>query len=1331
VEPRIVPPDAPFPGIKPFSYAQRNVFFARRADVRALMRLVIVHRGVLVYAPSQRGKSSLLNAGLIPEAIAHGFQPERLRVQPVPGAECIIDRIRESESAADNRRLPSIFDSGDRDADVRVLSLAEVMARVRAVAAPADGGLVAKDAIAPAAPPAARPAVKPLLIFDQFEEWVTAFEDAAVEDGIDARALQRQILDAITSLINDHSLQVKVVLSFREDYLPRLDAFFQQAPSLSDHYLRLGPLKAKSLYKVIRGPFMRYQYPREITPATARTIQEQFNADRERAEPVLTEVQIVCRSLFEHPELVRYLEPGQAGVKGILQEYFATRLDRLGEELREASVAILTSLITPAGTRKTVDRDTLLTLASGGIATGRAVAFNALSELEYTARLIRRESRRGVDYFEISSEFLVDWIRAEAQARQAREEQRRLVEEREHAEAEAAQMAERLREQTARAEAEARMKRKLAYAFGATAALLLLTGGLLLATFMLFDATVALSREQIASTWVVAGNNELERDPQLSAILASRAADVTSTAGRPLVAAEIGLHKAVRASHLLRGVPDKVRLAAVSRGGVYVASAFGDDGVVTLRHEARFSEPDRLPPQGTATAIEHLCFSDSREMPQLIVVNSDGSVDRVTPSAQTNRRTRVLGALPAEAARPRRMVQVVCAPDATRVVLVTSMPASGGATAPAEAASHLFVTIGDLATRRWSREQTVPANHLVRLSGQGRWYTSTSPEGRVTLARAGGGNSVSRDFGRPVTATPSEDGKYVVAIPSLCEMSRRDEDCSPFDGSRGDEIEAGPKATLWFLDSSRTTEISLPNQSPIVTAAFSADGQALLLQQLGLAWAWRLPSMASVTSRPIAAEGAIFTPDSKALLTWSKEHVAELWQLEDGEERPLRLLGHADDIVSAVAATGTGPGPLVTIGDASMNVWSRRDYDVSIVTGFDYELNAVALTADGSRVAAGGMNKVLTYYETQYGTVEDGEVLDSEILALAYGHGEDNPLAVGTADGTVRVKRPGRPELRVNDARGPVTLVGFSENDELLAYSIYVDTDLNVAVVRNVVDGETVLQRVVQGQITSLVVDGAARTLRIGALKRDAYSGRPGADAAVAQATAGVESVSLARTGADTERELERELKKRDDARRELAARYAGILGTSAPPAMASLPMDLGSGAISRSGTFAVTTQRQEQLEVLRGGDESRASLRFGDRARVVTVSSDGRYFAAGGERGLLHLYAADAPRSPVTLQRIDSPLSTRTRSVVALAFNQGTRDSGSGQFLASLTSDGVIKVFHLGLSEMRARARSLDSWRRLEAHECPNEACETDVSYVQVLWRAGQRLLSFFLGDR
>lgn len=56
-----------YPGISPFTADQKNVFFGRDDDINELSKLIFVERKVLLYSKSGYGKTSLLNAGVIPE----------------------------------------------------------------------------------------------------------------------------------------------------------------------------------------------------------------------------------------------------------------------------------------------------------------------------------------------------------------------------------------------------------------------------------------------------------------------------------------------------------------------------------------------------------------------------------------------------------------------------------------------------------------------------------------------------------------------------------------------------------------------------------------------------------------------------------------------------------------------------------------------------------------------------------------------------------------------------------------------------------------------------------------------------------------------------------------------------------------------------------------------------------------------------------------------------------------------------------------------------------------------------------------------------------------
>jgi WD40 repeat protein len=384
--PRAGLPAIPYPGIEPFSYAEREVFFARNAEARRLIRLIALYRGVLLYAASGIGKSSLVNAGVIPKAIEEGYRPERLRVQPRPGQEILVERIP---------GLPSIlaFEGEERT----VLSAEAFLETVRARAAEAH----------------------PLLVFDQFEEWVTLFAES--------RECKTRVLEALAALIQDPQLPVKILIVFREDYLAPLQPLFERCPDLPDHFLRLTPLDGEALQRAIRGPFEKHPgvYRPEIGEPLAKEIARQIVERAGEGGGAATEAQIVCRTLFESGDPGRTFAESN-GVQGILERYLEGALASLGPGLRDPAVALLSRMVTSAGTRNVISRDDLLERVALEEQIPRERLSEALERLESGTHLVRREMRREVWFYEIASEFLVGWIGRQAERLRVARGNRRL-----------------------------------------------------------------------------------------------------------------------------------------------------------------------------------------------------------------------------------------------------------------------------------------------------------------------------------------------------------------------------------------------------------------------------------------------------------------------------------------------------------------------------------------------------------------------------------------------------------------------------------------------------------------------------------------------------------------------------------------------------------------------------------------------------------------------------------------------------------------------------------------------------------------------------------------
>ena len=396
--PKLAWPREPYRGIEQFRFIDRPIFFERRDETRRLIRLVSIYRGTLLYGESGVGKSSVINAGFIPAMLDEGFLPERLRVQPQPGGELVVERLALTDEGA-APFLPSRFATDDEPRTRLVFSTADIHARL---------GLD-------------HPGGAPLLIFDQFEEFVTLFEEAPEnrEKFAEAAQAQNTLLAFFADLLRDEAMPVKLLFVFREDYLAKLSKLFSLVPNLRDQHVRLTFPDSSVLQKLIRGPFTCEIPPEHFGHIISDELADKLCAAlEERSESGgtinLTEVQIACLSLWRDPEGESLFDttPNRGEVvQRLLEGHLTGALDGLSAGLREPAVAILRHLVTPAGTRNIILEADLLERLQTSEKIPNAIGKRALTALTDESRLVRRQRRNEAYFYDITSEFLVPWIR--------------------------------------------------------------------------------------------------------------------------------------------------------------------------------------------------------------------------------------------------------------------------------------------------------------------------------------------------------------------------------------------------------------------------------------------------------------------------------------------------------------------------------------------------------------------------------------------------------------------------------------------------------------------------------------------------------------------------------------------------------------------------------------------------------------------------------------------------------------------------------------------------------------------------------------------------------
>ncbi len=433
-----------YPGSRSFTSDYRHLFFGRDDERQELFRLIVLNDLVVLFGDSGSGKTSLLQAGVCPELEENQYKPVFIRLNnPAESPE-----LQVCHQLKAGGYIPADMPE-DR-------SLWEYFSRFWYV----DLGDV----------------FKPIIVFDQFEELFTLYtpeqrtafitQFAAIVNRRPPAGLSPQ---AVTPL------QAKFVFGLRSDFLYFLDELSADIPAILRCRFQLRPLdRDRAVAAITRPAGMSGEYASPVfgySPDALEGILEALGrkgqsslgnpapsapdttpADVHLGEIAAFQLQMVCQ--YMEGEIIRQkhaagfqITPafyGYAeGIERIINEFYHGVLEKIPAAEQEAVQKLLARGLIRNGRRIMMEASTMR--EAYGVS-------QAALELLHTERLLKRETRKGELYYEISHDTLVGPVlerfkaveaaellaaqKAEAERLrlEAEERERELVEERRRAE---------------------------------------------------------------------------------------------------------------------------------------------------------------------------------------------------------------------------------------------------------------------------------------------------------------------------------------------------------------------------------------------------------------------------------------------------------------------------------------------------------------------------------------------------------------------------------------------------------------------------------------------------------------------------------------------------------------------------------------------------------------------------------------------------------------------------------------------------------------------------------------------------------------------------------
>ncbi|MGH7677829.1 MAG: hypothetical protein ACRENU_05130, partial [Gemmatimonadaceae bacterium] len=368
------PGDKPYVGLRPYSHLDKDLFFGRDDDAQRLRNKIYAGPLTILYAPSGVGKTSLLQALVVPALRQDGTV-----------AVCLDPWAEEDPLGAIKRAL--IRQALQDSVQVEVRPDWPLGAIVEGITRASEKNVV--------------------IILDQFEQFLIRF--ARQPD-----PLREELAELVRSDLAAH-----VVLSLRQEFLAALDIFSERVLNLFRSTYHLMRLDGDGAREAIAGPAARFKA--KVEDDLENALLKDLRSDPESTnDPSIMQsegielpfLQIVCERLWKEdargpaPTLTWDTYDRLGRTVGIVKEHVATVVNSFQSETPEDMPRVLEYLAPRSGTKMTYAVQDLAALSA--LTEERVIAVLKCLEL---SRVVRPRRVGGKQCFELYHDAFIRILR--------------------------------------------------------------------------------------------------------------------------------------------------------------------------------------------------------------------------------------------------------------------------------------------------------------------------------------------------------------------------------------------------------------------------------------------------------------------------------------------------------------------------------------------------------------------------------------------------------------------------------------------------------------------------------------------------------------------------------------------------------------------------------------------------------------------------------------------------------------------------------------------------------------------------------------------------------